>query len=356
MKLRHFTIICAATFTFLLAALNTSAQSSCGSHTDAEYTEIMQKASDASVSGNDADHNKYMDEARTFVMDDIMLAVNQPMPSANGQYCKPNPVTDYADCLMKLSARAEILGVGNLYPETALNRAKEAVDFWTKEFANSMPPAGNEQLCRDYLNCIYKALAQRELMGIPHSETDDLLYAKADEILKKGCKNCETRWMAFARVDITWRTDDETVNIAGSASWENFYIIANMPQLEDKCMTIDYDDRLTFPFACDGGVVSHKGGKIKTKLQLIHGNPTFAQEMVDADIILCCSDTHNPVDLRFLGYLGFDNHGQQFEIPMADKVSSIIDRKPFSLSQTVTNEEVPTYRASIEVMFFPVWK
>jgi hypothetical protein len=332
------------------------AQSSCGSHSDAEYESILKKAADAAISGNETDHDKFMDDARTLIMDDIMLAVSQPMPSTNGLYCRKNPVTDYAACCLKLSARSELLGVGNMYPEVALRRAKEAIDFWTKEFANTMPPAGDEQLCRDYLKCIYKAMAQRELMGIEHSETDDLLQAKADEILKKGCKACETRWMAFAQVDISWQSDEETVKMAGNASWENFFIIVNMPELEDRCMTIDNDDRLTFPFACDGGVISNKGGKFNPQLQLTRGDATFAKSMVDASIILCCSDTHNPSNLRMLCYMGFDNHGQQFEIPIADKVGAIKNRKPFTVTMIETNEEIPSYKANLKVMFFPVWK
>lgn len=342
----------------LIVSIGTSqAQSSCGSLDVEKVNDLLKQAVEFENAGNDSEHDRVMAEIAQMNVEQLEDYLLQSIPSPNGTYCnKENAMIDYLGCLYKLTARVELTADNGDLTARGMERANETVDLWTTHFAHSVPPIGNDKLCREYLACIFKAMEQRELMGITHSETDDLLQAKADEIMKNGCKKCEVSWMAVAKVDITWRADDEVVNIAGNASWDNFYIIVNMSELEDKCMSIDNDDRYTFPYACDGGVVSHKGGKFTPTLQLIQANKTFATEMIDGDLILCCSDTHNPSDLRMMCYMGFDNHGQQFDIPIADNVQSIKDRKPFTVSATEKNEEVPSYNAKLKVMFFPVWK
>ena len=334
-----------------------TAQSECGSSDTEKVKDLLNKALECENAGDEAGHDKAMNEIARMHVELLENYLQQPIPAPNGTYCdKDNAMTDYIGCLLKLTARVELTAGSDDLTKKGMDKVNEAIDKWTTNFAYSVPPSGNEELCKKYLACIFKAMAQRELTGIPHSETDEILKARADEIMKKGCKKCETSWMAMAKVDISWRTDDETVNIAGNAGWDNFYIIVNMSELEDNCMTIVNDDRYTFPYACDGGVVSHKGGKFNPRLQLIQANSTFATEMVGADLILCSSDTHNPADLRINCYMGFDNHGQQFNIPIADKVQTIKKRKPFTVTATETNEEVPSYTAKLKIMFFPVWK
>ena len=175
----------------------------------------------------------------------------------------------------------------------------------------------------------------------------DLLQAKADEIIKKGCNPCETKWVAVGKVDINWVSDDEHVSISGYAQWVNFHLIANRSELEDKCMHLNYDDRLTFPYACDGGVISHKGGKIQTTLVMADGDNTFATDMIEGDLIICASNTLNPKDLYLRAYLGFSDHGQSVEVSLAHHISAIKARKPFKVTETVINEEIPSYNKMI---------
>lgn len=119
-------------------------------------------------------------------------------------------------------------------------------------------------------------------------------------------------------------------------------------------MHLEYDDRITFPYACDGGVVSHKGGKITTRLHLTDGDDTFAKEMVEGDLIICGDNTVAATELRLISYLGFDETGQSVEISLTPHLSAIKARRPFSVSKTVTNEEIPSYRAKFKFMFYPV--
>lgn len=341
---------------FLLSFGFSMAQSSCGTLDTQKVKELLRKALECENAGDDAGHDKAMSEIAQLNVDQLENYLKLPIPKPDGTYCnKENAMIDYLGCLYALTQRAELTADNNSLTQTAMKTANEVIDLWTTNFAYTVPPSGNEELCRKYLACIFKAMAQRELTGIPHSEADDILQAKADEIMKKGCKNCETAWMAIARVDITWRADDEVINIAGNATWNNFYIILNRSELEDKCMTIENDDRNTFPYACDGGVITNKGGKFNPQLQLLHANETFATEMTNADLMLCCSNTNDPCDLKLTCYMGFDNHGQQFNAPIADRVQSIKNRKPFSVTVTETNDEIPSYRANLKIMFFPVW-
>ncbi len=327
----------------------------CGTHSDAEYENLLKEAENQANSGNEAQSDKLMQDAGMLVMEDISLAVSIPIPGPQGQFCMPNPTTEYIDCLMKLGTRAEYLGVGNKYPEVAMNRAIEAIDQWTTQLSNTKPPVG-DALCKEFLNCLMKALAQRELVGLSGAETDRKLQAMIDEILKKGCNPCSVKWMAIAEARISWHSGDEIVTMKGRATWENFYIMLNQLELENKCMTIDYDDRLTFPFACIESVVTGKGENFpKPLLELLDGDKTFAKSMADASIVLCCQKTDNPADLKIISYIGFDNHGEQVIIPISDKVVAINKRRYFTVNQTVTKDEIPTYRAEFTFKFIPVW-
>lgn len=341
----------------LFNARTSLAQSTCGNLDMQKVEALLKEAEHLEMTGDEHGSKRLLDEASQMYVVDLEQFLNKPIPDPQGQYCKPNPTTEYIGCLFKLTARVELAAAENNTGliNRAMERANEAVDLWTTKLAYSIAPVGNN-LCSDYLACLYKALAQRELIGLKHSETDDLLQAKADEILKKGCNPCSVKWMAIADVDINWKRDDENVTMRGRATWENFYIMLNQSDLDNKCMSIEYDDRRTFPFACDEAVVTGKGGDFpKPVLELLDADKTFAQSMIDADIVLCCSETHDPRDLKIISYLGFDNHGEQVIIPIADKVEMIKNRKPFSVSQTVTNNDVPTYMAKFRFKFIPVW-
>lgn len=349
-------------FIFFNYTIN-QAQTQCGVHSDEEYGAIFKQAQEAELSGDYDLHDQLMESAKTLVMDDIMAAVSlTDFPSTNGLYCQPNPLTDYAACCLKLAARAEMMGVGNRYPEVAMRRAQEAVDIWTTEFAQTSPPPGKEK-CKKYIECLLKSMAQRELIALEHSATDDKLQANLDKILAEGCDDpCNTTWMAFAKVNISWQTDDETVTMSGMATWDKIGIIVNLPDLEDNCMLFDYDSRITFPRACDGGVIN--GSSIEADvLQLIDGDSTFAEYMVeDTDLVLCASETLNVTDLSMTCYMGFSAHGASFHIPLVNYIESIKNRQPFSVSTNETNnfdeikQEVPTYQVSFSIHFYPIWE
>jgi hypothetical protein len=338
------------------------AQTQCGVHSDEEYGTIYKQAQDAELSGNYDLHDQLMESVKTLVMDDIMAVVSlTDFPPTNGLYCQPNPLTDYAACCLKLAARAEMMGVGNQYPEVAMRRAEEAVDIWTTEFAQTSPPAGEEK-CKKYVECLFKAMAQRELIALEHSATDDKLKANLDKILEEGCDDpCNTLWMAFAKVNISWQTDDDTVTMSGMATWDKIGIIVNLPDLEENCMMFDYDSRITFPRACDGGVIN--GSSIEADvLQLIDGDSTFAEYMVeDTDLVLCATETLYAADLRMSCYMGFSEHGATFSIPLNDHKDAIKKRKPFSVSTSESNnyqdviQELPSYRTSFSIHFYPIW-
>ncbi len=339
------------------------AQTQCGIHSDKEYAAIYKQAKDAELSGNYDLHNQLMESVKTLVMDDIMNVVSlTDFPPTNGLYCQPNPLTDYAACCLKLAARAEMMGVGNKYPEEAMRRAEKAVDIWTTEFAQTSPPAGEEK-CKKYVQCLIKAMAQRELIGLKHSATDDKLKANLDKIIKEGCDDpCNTLWMAYAKVNISWQTDNKSVTMSGMATWNKLGIIVNLPDLEEKCMSLNYDGRITFPRACDGGVIN--GSSIDAdNVQLIDGDQTFAENMVkETDLVLCASETLYAKDLWLNCYMGFSEHGASFRIPISDKKEAIKNRKPFSVT---TNEcsnhqeviqEVPSYKVSFSIHFYPIWE
>lgn len=345
-----------------ISFIENKAQNQCGTHTDEEYGAIYKQAKDAELSGNHDLHDQLMESVKTLVMDDIMTVVSlTDLPETNGLYCKPNPLTEYAACCLKLAARAEMMGVGNQYPEVAMQRANEAVDKWTTEFSQIAPPAGEEK-CKEYVQCLIKAMAQRELIGIPHSATDDKLKDNFDKVLKEGCDDpCNTTWMAFAKVNISWQTDDDSVSMSGMATWNKFGIIVNLPFLEENCRMFDYDSRITFPRACDGGVIN--GSFIEAdEVQMFDGDDTFAQYMVENnDLVLCATETLYANDLRLTCYMGFSEHGATFEIPLESYKESIKKRRPFLVSTNETNnyqevlQEVPTYKTSFSIHFYPVW-
>ncbi|NOU47684.1 MAG: hypothetical protein HOO86_11570 [Bacteroidales bacterium] len=324
------------------------------SHLDEEKVkQLFEEAKRLELAGDEQGAKAAMDQISQLVEADLMQALEQPIPDPAGLFCKPNPTTDYIDCILKLTARVELNGSNPELTHRGMERAKEGVELWTSQFAYTIPPVGDE-LCRDYLACIFKAMAQRELINVTHNEVDDLLQAKADEILEKGCDPCETKWVAVGKVDIEWTNDDEHVTIAGYAQWQNFHLIANLSELEDNCMHLDYDDRLTFPYACDGGVISHKGGKLQKTMQMTDGDQTFATDMVDADLIICASNTIAPTDLSLHAYLGFSEHGEAVVISLVEQTAAIKARKPFKVSNTVRNEEIPSYSARFEFYFYPI--
>ena len=339
-------------FVLIIAGSVHAQNSSCSQLDEAKVAELLKEAVRLELAGDEDGSQALMEQAAQLTDADLLQAIEQPIPDPQGLYCKDNPTVRHIACILKLTARVEMTGNADLSAR-GMKRAQEGVELWTTQFAYTIPPVGDE-LCKDYLACIFKAMAQRELINIPHNEVDDLLQAKADEILEKGCEPCETKWVAVGKVDIEWTNDDEHVTIAGYAQWQNFHLIANLSQLEEECMHLNYDDRLTFPYACDGEVVSHKGGKIQKSFHMTDGDQTFAKEMVDADLIICASNTIAPTDLSLQAYLGFDEHGQSVVISMVDQTAAIKARRPFTVSATVTNDEIPSYKANFKFMFYPI--
>ena len=335
-------------------SITAQAQSiSCSQLDETRVGELLREAARLEQSGDEAGAQNLMNQVAEMYEADLFQALQQPIPDPAGLYCKPNPTTDYVACVLKLTGRVELTGNNPSLTEQGMARASQGIDFWTTQFAHTVPPVGDE-LCKDYLACIFKALAQRELIAIEHSETDDLLWAKANEILEKGCEPCETKWVAVGQINMEWHNDDEHVTIAGYAQWENFHLIPHLSELEETCMHLEYDDRKTFPYACDGGVVSHKGGKITTRLHMTDGDNTFAKEMVDGKLIICGDNTVAATELRLISYLGFDETGQSAEISLTPHLSAIKARRPFSVSTVVTNDEIPSYRAKFKFMFYPI--
>ncbi|KAF0130580.1 MAG: hypothetical protein FD155_1390 [Bacteroidetes bacterium] len=326
--------------------------SSCSQLDENRVGELLREAARLEEAGDEAGSQAMMEQAAQLAEADLLQAIEQPIPDPQGLFCKENPTVRHIACLLKLTARVELTGNSDL-SQRGMQRASEGVDLWTTQFAYTIPPVGDE-LCKDYLACIFKAMAQRELIGIVHNSVYDLLEAKANEILEKGCEPCETKWVAVGKVNIEWRNDDEYVTMAGYAQWENFHLIANISELEDKCMHLEYDDRITFPYACDGGVVSHKGGKIKTHLTMTDGDETFAQDIVDGNLTICAENTVAPRSLRLLSYIGFSEHGQSVEINLTSHISAIKARRPFTVSEVVRVDELPSYQARFKFMFYPV--
>ncbi|MBK9291387.1 MAG: hypothetical protein IPM52_07155 [Bacteroidetes bacterium] len=326
--------------------------SPCSKLDETKVAELLREAARLEKEGDEDGSQALMTEIGLLYNADLEQAIQQPIPDPQGLYCKVNPTVRHIACILKLTARVELMGNPELSAR-GMQRAKEGVEFWTTQFAYTMPPEGNER-CNEYLACIFKALSQRYLIGVEHNEVDDLLWAKANVIMEKGCNPCETKWVAVGKVDIEWRNEDEHVTMAGYAQWENFHLIVNLSQLEEQCMHLKYDDRLTFPYACDGGVVSHKGGKITTRLTLTDPDPTFATEIIDGDLTICSENTLAPKELRLISYIGFNGHGESVQINMTDKIALIKARKPFEVSATVGNEEIPSYQARFKFMFYPV--
>ncbi len=326
--------------------------SSCSQLDEAKVGELLREAARLEEAGDEAGSQALMEQAAQLTDADLLQAIQQLIPDPQGLYCKDNPTVRYIACILKLTARVELTGNADLSAR-GMKRAQEGVELWTTQFAYTIPPVGDE-LCRDYLACIFKAMAQRELINIAHNEVDDLLQAKADEIIEKGCDPCETKWVAVGKVDIEWTNDDEHVTISGYAQWENFHLIANLSELEERCMHLDYDDRLTFPYACDGGVISDKGGEITTHLTMTDGDETFAQDIVDGTITICAENTVAPRELRLLSYIGFSDYGQSVEINLTNQIPTIKARRPFTVTEVVTNEEIPSYQARFKFMFYPV--
>ncbi len=327
--------------------------SPCSQLDETKVGELLREAARLEEAGDEAGSQALMEQLGHLVETDLEQAILQPIPDPQGLYCKDNPTIRHIACILKLTARAELAGINNDLHDRGMQRAREGVELWTTQFANTIPPVGDE-LCRDYLACIFKAMAQRELINITHNGVDDLLQAKADEIIEKGCDPCETKWVAVGKVEIEWTNDDDHITIAGYAQWQNFHLIANLTQLEDKCMHLEYDDRITFPYACDGGVVNHKGGKLQKTMHMTDGDQTFATDMVDADLIICASNTIAPTDLSLHAYFGFSEHGQSVVVSLAEQTAAIKARRPFTVSATVTNDEIPSYKASFEFMFYPI--
>jgi hypothetical protein len=340
-------------FVLIMIGLMQAQNSPCSQLDETKVSELLREAARLEEAGDEAGSQAMMEQLGHLIEADLEQAILQPIPDPQGLYCKDNPTIRHIACILKLTARAELAGINNDLHDRGMQRAREGVELWTTQFAYTIPPVGDE-LCRDYLACIFKAMAQRELINITHNEVDDLLQAKADEILEKGCDPCETKWVAVGKVDIEWTNDDEHITIAGYAQWENFHLIANISELEDKCMHLEYDDRLTFPYACDGGIISHKGGKITTHLTMTDGDETFAQDIVDGTLTICAENTVAPRELRLLSYIGFSEFGQSVEINLTNQIPTIKARRPFTVTEVVTNEEIPSYQARFKFMFYPV--
>lgn len=340
-------------FVAILSVTAYAQSASCSQLDETRVGELLREAARLEQAGDEAGSQELMAEVGRMFEADLEQALEQPIPDPQGLFCKDNPTVRHIACILKLTARVELAGLNDELNDRGMQRAKDGVELWTTQFAYTTPPVG-DRLCKEYLACIFKALAQRELIAIEHNEVDDLLWAKANEIMEKGCDPCETKWVAVGKVDIEWQTDDEHVTIAGYAQWENFHLIANISELEDKCMHFEYDDRITFPYACDGGVISHKGGKIKTRLTLTDADETFAKEIVDAHLTICAENTVAPKELRLLSYIGFSETGQSVEIDLTGNISSIKARRPFTVTKVVRIEETPSYIAKFKFMFYPV--
>ncbi|GAB1419554.1 hypothetical protein MASR2M12_23190 [Bacteroidales bacterium] len=348
-----FVKILASSIVFLLLTNQVlRAQTSCSRLDENHFAELLREAARLEQAGDEAAAASLMEQAAQLTAADLEQAIAQPIPDSQRLYCKDNPTVRHIACILRLTARVELTGNSELAAQ-GMQRAAEGVDFWTTQFAQTIPPVGDE-LCKDYLACIFKALAQRELIGLAHSEVDDMLWAKANEILEKGCEPCETKWVAVGKVDIQWHTENDDVTISGYAQWENFHLIPHLTELEEKCMHLEFDDRKTFPYACNGGVVTHKGGKIDTRLLMTDGDDTFAKEMVEGNLMICGDNTVAATELRLISYLGFDETGQSAEISLTPYLAAIKGRRPFSVSTNVTNDEVPSYVAKFKFMFYPV--
>jgi hypothetical protein len=328
---------------------------SCGDYSESDYNAIFQSISDAQNSGNESEAKANIDQAKTMVINDLFYLVNEPIPSAVGQFCKSGELSEYMNCLNNLASKGEFLGVESNITEAARNRYKEAVEQWTTELANASVPFSAKP-CEDYLRCLFQAQMDRDLVGIAKNATDSKLQEKIDDILLQGCEPCSTKWMIIADVDIRFLTSDEDgtgdrlVTIKGRATWDVVDIVLDINKYQDQCNMMGMNDpmlptvRYTAPHRMP-----------KPHLELIEGDKTFANNMVDATLDLDVESTDQLNTIELNTYLGFDETGQTLIVPIQDKLFNIEKRLPFTVSGVVTLEEAPDYRATFKVYFTPVF-
>jgi hypothetical protein len=335
----------------LLLLLNFSLfAQSCGDYSESDYNAIFQSISEAQNAGNESEAKSNIDQAKTMVINDLFYLVNEPIPSAVGQFCKSGELSNYMNCLNNLASKGEFLGVESNITDAARNRHKEAVEQWTTELANASVPFSAKP-CEDYLRCLFKAQMDRDLAGIAKNATDTKLQQKIDEILLKGCEPCSTKWMIIAQVDIYWSNPDgEVFTMKGRATWDVVDIVLDENKYQAKCHMMGMQTPML-------PTVRYAGARMpQPTLELLDGDETFAQQMVDADLDLDVESTDLLNTIELNAYLGFDNHGQSFHLPMKDKLFNIENRLPFSVNVTADYyEEVPTYKGTLSVYFTPVF-
>lgn len=345
--LKNFTSVLWVLFTVQLFS------QTCGDYSTSDYQEIFQKIADAQRLGNDSDATVLIDKAKTMVINDLFYLVNESIPSAQGQFCKPNDVTNYMNCLQNLTNKGEFLGVDAVITDKARQRYKEAVDHWTTELVNSSVPFSAKP-CEDYLACLFKAQTDREIAGVAKNAIDAKIQEKIDDILLKGCEPCSTKWMIIASVSISFETSDingtRLATLKGKATWDRVDIILDVNKYQDKCNMMGLSLDKTLP------TIRHiSPGLPKANLELIDGDKDFAKEMIDATIDVDVEATYLLNTIELNAYLGFSDVGEQVTIPIKDKLFNLEKRLPFSVSETVTNEEIPTYRADFRFYFTPVF-
>ncbi len=174
MKKIHFLFVLFLTLSLGYASSGLAQSPSCSTLDENQVREMMREATRLEQSGDEAGAQDLMNQVAEMYEADLTQALQQPIPDPAGLYCKPNPTTDYVACVLKLTARVELTGNNPTLAEQGMARASQGIDFWTSQFAHTVPPVGNN-LCKDYLACIFKAMAQRELIALEHSQTDDLL-------------------------------------------------------------------------------------------------------------------------------------------------------------------------------------
>lgn len=130
--------------------------SSCSKLNESEVAGLLRQAAQLEQSGDDAGAKVLMEQAARLAEAELLQAIEQPFPDPQGLYCKDNPTVRHIACLLKLTARVELTGNSDLSAR-GMQRAAEGVDFWTSQFAHTSIPKGND-LCREYLACIYKAM------------------------------------------------------------------------------------------------------------------------------------------------------------------------------------------------------
>ncbi|MCC7520984.1 MAG: hypothetical protein IT220_05060 [Flavobacteriaceae bacterium] len=344
-----------ASFSLLLLLNFSLFAQSCGDYTESDYNAIFQSISEAQNSGNESEAKSNINQAKTMVINDLFYLVNETIPSAVGQFCKSGKLSEYMNCLNNLASKGEFLGVESNITDAARNRYKEAVEQWTTELANASVPFSAKP-CEDYLRCLFQAQMDRDLAGIAKNETDTKLQQKIDEILLKGCEPCSTKWMIIAEVNISFLTSDEDgtgnrlVNVKGRATWDVVDIILDVNKYQDKCNMMGLSLEKTLPT-----VRYSNPGLPKPTLSLIDGDKDFATEMIDADIDLDVESTDQLHTIELFAYLGFSDVGEQVNIPIKDKLFNLEKRLPFSVTETVTNDEISSYRADFRFYFSPVF-